>query len=428
MDMSGGVPHEWDWTFEGATVSTSSERNPSGIVYEEEGTFAVTLTVTNPAGNNTKTLTEYITVSDAMLPIVNFSSPDTVFCIPGTAHLYDDSEGCPTGWLWEFEPNTVTFLEGTDENSPNPVVKFYDNSPYTVSLTVTNSAGSNTETKVDYIQSGGYAPYFSEPFDFLMLNSSGWEVENPDGSVTWDLQEVGGTSPGSTAAVMDFRNYQVIGERDRLISPPFNLNGMSSAWLEFQHAYAERWENKTDSLIVYISEDCGNSWTRVFATGEDGNGSFATHEPVADFWPETAGDWCMSGWGASCIAINLSNWVGKDGIKIAFETYANFGNPIFIDNVTISQFVGQEEIIGTSEQIKVYPNPSSGEFSVSLAEDHQYEQLTITNHLGQVIHEQDISVNERQVSLNLSNVLPSGIYYLKAEGAAGSITQKLIIN
>jgi PKD repeat protein len=428
MDLSGGVPHEWEWTFEGATTTTSSERNPVGIVYEEEGTFAVTLTVTNPIGTDTKTVTAYITVSDAMLPLVDFMSPDTVFCVPGIARFYEDSQGCPTTWSWDFGSGNYTFMEDTDENSQNPVVKFYDNEPYTVSLTVTNSAGSTTETKDDYIQSGGYTPYFSESFEFVTLGSTGWEVENPDNKVTWELFETGGTEPGSVSAGIDFSNYQVVGQRDRLISPPFNLKGVSSAWLEFQHAYAERWENKTDSLIVYISDDCGSTWTRIYADGEDGSGRFATREPSSDFWPETVTDWCAAGWGSSCIAIDLSNWVGNDGVKIAFESWANFGNPMFIDNVTISQFVGQDELITNSAPVMVFPNPNSGTFKVDLGNEHNFNSLQIVNHLGQLIYRQKISITEREVNLDYGDDLLPGIYYLQINGNKETVTEKIIIN
>ena len=47
-------------------------------------------------------------------------------------------------------------------------------------------------------------------------------------------------------------------------------------------AYAKKYEPLTDSLIVYVSPDCGESWDRVFAAGEDGNGSFATRPITAN--------------------------------------------------------------------------------------------------------------------------------------------------
>lgn len=58
----------WEWQFEGATPSTSNLKNPTGITYNEIGTYDVTLTVTNADGQ-TESLTKsnYITVTEAYL-------------------------------------------------------------------------------------------------------------------------------------------------------------------------------------------------------------------------------------------------------------------------------------------------------------------------------------------------------------------------
>ncbi len=42
-DLSSGVPTSWYWEFDGANPSTSTERNPSGIIYESTGTYQVKL-------------------------------------------------------------------------------------------------------------------------------------------------------------------------------------------------------------------------------------------------------------------------------------------------------------------------------------------------------------------------------------------------
>lgn len=58
----------WEWQFEGATPSTSNEQNPSGITYNEVGSYNVTLTVTNADGQaETLTKNNYITVTEAYL-------------------------------------------------------------------------------------------------------------------------------------------------------------------------------------------------------------------------------------------------------------------------------------------------------------------------------------------------------------------------
>jgi PKD repeat protein len=61
-DLSSNTPVTWAWIFTGASPSTSTAQNPSGIVYPTPGTYDVSLTVTNAAGVNLKTRAGYINV------------------------------------------------------------------------------------------------------------------------------------------------------------------------------------------------------------------------------------------------------------------------------------------------------------------------------------------------------------------------------
>ena len=104
---------------------------------------------------------------------------------------------------------------------------------------------------------------------------------------------------------------------------------MSNASMEFEHAYAKRYSQVSDSLIVLVSENCGTSWTRMLALGDDGDGSFATHPQTGDgLIPQTSDDWCGSGYGSDCFSLNLNQFAGKANIKIAFETYNANGNQL----------------------------------------------------------------------------------------------------
>jgi len=60
-------------------------------------------------------------------------------CTDLPVNLFDLTVGCPTSWDWNFIPNTVTYLENTNSNSPNPVVSFENDGFYQVSLTTENS-------------------------------------------------------------------------------------------------------------------------------------------------------------------------------------------------------------------------------------------------------------------------------------------------
>jgi hypothetical protein len=62
-DLSSGTPSSWHWLFPGGTPSESTEKNPDGIVYNTEGTYDVTLSVSNGLSLISLTKPGYINVS-----------------------------------------------------------------------------------------------------------------------------------------------------------------------------------------------------------------------------------------------------------------------------------------------------------------------------------------------------------------------------
>ena len=65
-DNSFGEIASWSWTFEGGTPSTSTQQNPTGIVYNEAGSFDVSLTITDAEGNSeTLTRSNYILAAES---------------------------------------------------------------------------------------------------------------------------------------------------------------------------------------------------------------------------------------------------------------------------------------------------------------------------------------------------------------------------
>jgi serine protease AprX len=64
--------------------------------------------------------------------------------VPLTVQFTDTSTGTPTAWSWSFG-------DGGTSSSRNPSHQYMAAGTYTVSLTATNSGGSNTATKSGYI-------------------------------------------------------------------------------------------------------------------------------------------------------------------------------------------------------------------------------------------------------------------------------------
>lgn len=425
-DLTQGVPTQWNWTFNGANPDSSNQQNPVDVVYPQAGSWDVQLVSSNTYGMDTILKSGYITASTTILPEIHFSADTDFICTGEAVSFHDSTLYMPHFWTWQFDPSTVRFVNGTSENSENPQVVFDDPGVYSVTLSATNLNGTSTLTQFEMIQAGGYVPYFHETFE-EPLSEHHWTIENPDHDKTWEPFQVGGNGPGNSAMAVNFREVYGIGRKDRLISPAFNLNGMSAAYLTFQHAFAQRNPGVSDSLFVLVSGDCGITWTRVFAGGEDGTGNFATHQITDyDFVPEVASDWCGFGWGSGCNTIDLTPWAGQDNVKIAFETFSMYGNPIFIDNVIIDQFTGVANREAKETDVSIFPNPAHKGFTVSWPTTSSFSALILENQMGKKMLSKHFTEKVRSVFIQ-TGTIPAGIYIVFLQGNRQTITKKVVV-
>jgi len=142
VDASTNSPTSWVWSF--GDGGSSIEQNPTHV-YTTKGTFTVTMTATNSGGSNTVTKDAYVTVSqDSVAPTASFVATTTSGFTPLTVKFVDTSINGPTSWVW-------TFGDGNSEFVQNPTHTYSSPGTYSVTLTATNSIGSSTATKVDYI-------------------------------------------------------------------------------------------------------------------------------------------------------------------------------------------------------------------------------------------------------------------------------------
>ncbi len=132
------------WNFGDGQTSTLA--NPVHT-YMNPGTYTVSLRVENNLGNDSKTRTNYITVNqNTNPPVADFSADPTSVEQGGTVTFSDLSNNIPTSWSWTFEGGTPA-----TSTEQNPTVTYSEPGDYTVTLTVTNAYGTDTETKTEYI-------------------------------------------------------------------------------------------------------------------------------------------------------------------------------------------------------------------------------------------------------------------------------------
>jgi PKD repeat protein len=141
-DLSTNTPTSWSWTFAGGTPATSTAQNPV-IVYNTAGTYAVTLTATNSAGSNTRTMTSYIKVKGKPNAPAMVIGPSTELCPTGTpSAVYSiDSVAEATSYTWSTPTNAVL---ANGQGSRTATLNF--SSSFTtgmVTVTADNSCGSS---------------------------------------------------------------------------------------------------------------------------------------------------------------------------------------------------------------------------------------------------------------------------------------------
>ena len=148
IDSSTNSPTSWFWSF--GDGGSSTLQNPVHS-YTSAGTYTVILAATNAKGTDTETKSGYITASKgASTPVASFVSNATSGTVPLSVQFVDLSTNSPSSWAWSFGDGGTSAVQ-------NPVHTYSTGGTYTVTLTATNSGGSNTVTKADYIGAGKVA-------------------------------------------------------------------------------------------------------------------------------------------------------------------------------------------------------------------------------------------------------------------------------
>lgn len=133
-DKSTGTIFVYNWDFGDGTTST--DQNPVHS-YATAGKYNVTLEVVG-AGSNA--ITKIITVAASKPSTVKAPVAAFTTSISGKKVKFTDkSSNSPTSYLWDFGDKTTS-------TTKNPTHEYKKAGKYTVSLKVSNSAGSNKKT------------------------------------------------------------------------------------------------------------------------------------------------------------------------------------------------------------------------------------------------------------------------------------------
>ena len=357
-------------------------------------------------------------------PVAEFNTSMTDFCQGETIQFTDISAGNPTSWNWSFPGGTPS-----TSNLQNPVVEYNTSGVHDVTLTASNLYGSDVENvsnlvTVKAIQS---LPAF-ENFDGAFPPNN-WSVYNENNDL-FEWTKVGNTGHNSpTCARIDlFHAGNPDGAIEEMRTPNYDMTDVTSLTLKFKLAYKMRNASSMDSLRVYVSTDCGVTYTEVYVKGGSSLASVTSYDWYPRWKPTVKDHWKR-------VSINLNQFVGADRVMVAFQSKGYGGHPIYIDKVRLkANFASQAKQIAGElldeeelQEFSIYPNPNNGQFTVQLEIEDTPLTLKVYDALGKEVYSRDLKDEEDLLNMDLQGITP-GIYSVVLEGSSQVITRKLIVN
>jgi hypothetical protein len=262
---------------------------------------------------------------------------------------------------------------------------------------------------------------FSEGFETTSFPPSGWAIQNPDGDRTFEASNYGGFSNSFTGVVFDnftgSAGNNPKNKIDGLFTPNFNLNSVNPR-LSFSVAYARRNNNLSDSLKVFISTDCGFSWTNIYSKG---GASLATAENTNQSFIPADTNWRKEIIGLAAYAIYPS-------VKFKFENKSDWGNNLYLDDINLefapTGIAVDENII----DVQVYPNPADRYINIDIRTAiPEVVTIEIFDMLGKSIFiEQSEKTAGWQKQIDFTDA-SKGVYFVKVTNGSKVLNRKVVV-
>jgi PKD repeat protein len=202
---------------------------------------------------------------------------------------------------------------------------------------------------------------FSESVEGAEFPPSGWIIQNIDNDKSWEKKTdvADKTGNNSTAFLLNCYNYKTRGAEDVLYTIPVSLTSSAKQYLTFDFAHARFDGNYAEQLRVEILSDCSLQSPPV-VVWEKTDPELATAPDNQNPFEPTKNDWRSE-------SIDLSSFINQS-IIIRFVGVNDYGNNIYLDNISVIDFQQPEAIFTASNNticrqdtvIFSIPNVSNG--------------------------------------------------------------------
>lgn len=371
-------------------------------------------------------------------PVASFTGCNSNVSQNSTVTLTSTSSNSPTSWLWSITPSSgVSYVNSTSATSANPQATFANTGTYSVSLTATNTAGSDTYTSSTCIT--------------VVAGVSGG-CDTLENITSDDTLTVYLTNGGEYVTGMN--EYDDEAKAEKFLSSSYTFgNNLIGAYVYFyKYSYANG--NSSVNLKVWNASGTGGSpgatplatknvlLNTIPNTGQyPGFAYIPFTSPVAmsgDFFagveftnPYIAGD---------TVAVFSNRNGNTPSPGTAWEKYNSAWYSINYDwGLNISLYIVPVLCSPTTaiadadvtdvDNISIYPNPSNGIISVLVGLNKDSDvKIEVYNATGQRIKSADMQFGTGgKLDFDLSGN-SNGVYFVKVQTKSSVLTKRILLS
>ncbi|MDA0686400.1 MAG: M43 family zinc metalloprotease [Bacteroidetes bacterium] len=366
-------------------------------------------------------------VNSNVAPKGLFNADKRVVCAGDAVQFYDLScKGGPTVWSWSLPGSS-----SPNSSQKDPKVIYQTPGTYKVSLTVQNNYGSNSYSQDAYITvlkaNGDNQAHWEENFESADPFSSGaFAHSSPSGSQFSYLSTVGFSGTYSIKAPIITNTG--VGKVYSFTTPSFDFTslGGQSPRLTFYVSYAQPSADVSETLRVFISTDCGGSFTQILErSGSALSYTGATY--ASNFVPSASNQWKLSG----IPSLNSLGFGSATNAMFRFDVVSSGGNPVYLDNINCSPwYAGTENT--EWEELSIYPNPSDK--GVTIRYDAQHwgpnVELTVWDAQGRLCEKINATHWDQTAGvfqLDRNQIPESGVYFAELKSDTYRVRKPFVL-
>jgi choice-of-anchor B domain-containing protein len=384
-DQSQESPTAWAWSFPGGNPSTSNAQNPV-VVYENPGTYSVSLIVTNAAGSSESSQSDIIVVND--LPAADFA-----FEVNGMEVVFTNTSVNGTSYMWDFDNGETSMEE-------NPVIEFDAPGTYQVVLVAGNDCGSTV--------------YGADVVINATIPTANFSASQTAGCAPLEVQFTDQSSDSPTAWAWSFPGGTPSTSTEQNPTVVYQAAGVYSVELMASNAAGTGGVLLAEIIVVDDVPSVGFNFQVT-----DANVDFVNTSSNADSY-----EWDFGDGNSSTVESPSHTYADAGEYEVTLTATNDCGIEVYTQTLNIEP--NATHILDKKYfKLNIAPNPFSDYVQVQyfLDENMGNASLIVTNILGEEIVKMPVNTGKGHISIG-DEIKQNGVYFIRIK--SGNIATEAI--